>query len=273
MLLKVYPRQAANLESGAEGPQALQHPVGESHTVEISATAPGFAHRHVPVPSRPGNTDGIAPATSDNKTESQATQAGEQGEHTRGVIRLLQEGHFKGVADVRLRINFQSEIQALTETAQTRARDESAVALAPDVTTKVGEFLATGELPEEQATAVQAALDTFNAAVAPAGTPASADTIVSAFDAFITAALNVFTLNDAKVAEGESPDPAAFFSQLAESFHTRLEEPVSDIDPLPALSEPGGNGRAYDKFLAIYNDLVGNNTDAATAPLLVDTEA
>ncbi|KAF5056117.1 hypothetical protein DSECCO2_370750 [anaerobic digester metagenome] len=30
----------------------------------------------------------------------------------RGVLRLLQEGHFKGVADVRLRINFFDELQA-----------------------------------------------------------------------------------------------------------------------------------------------------------------
>jgi len=33
-------------------------------------------------------------------------------ERQRGVIRLLQEGHFKGVADLRLRINFFDELAA-----------------------------------------------------------------------------------------------------------------------------------------------------------------
>ena len=34
----------------------------------------------------------------------------EEAREARGVIRLLQEGHFKGVADVRLRINFFEEL-------------------------------------------------------------------------------------------------------------------------------------------------------------------
>ncbi len=41
-----------------------------------------------------------------------ATVADGEGDGARGVIRLLQEGHFKGVADVRLRINFFEELQA-----------------------------------------------------------------------------------------------------------------------------------------------------------------
>ncbi|HCU67823.1 MAG TPA: hypothetical protein DGF30_01000 [Desulfomicrobium sp.] len=41
-----------------------------------------------------------------------AAVADGEGGGARGVIRLLQEGHFKGVADVRLRINFFDELQA-----------------------------------------------------------------------------------------------------------------------------------------------------------------
>lgn len=41
-----------------------------------------------------------------------AAGADDEGGAARGVIRLLQEGHFKGVADVRLRINFFDELQA-----------------------------------------------------------------------------------------------------------------------------------------------------------------
>lgn len=35
---------------------------------------------------------------------------GEETQEARGVLRLLQEGHFKGVADLRLRINFAEEL-------------------------------------------------------------------------------------------------------------------------------------------------------------------
>lgn len=34
----------------------------------------------------------------------------EETQEARGVLRLLQEGHFKGVADIRLRINFSEEL-------------------------------------------------------------------------------------------------------------------------------------------------------------------
>ena len=34
-------------------------------------------------------------------------------EDVEGIIHLLQEGHFKGVADVRLRINFHEELAAI----------------------------------------------------------------------------------------------------------------------------------------------------------------
>ena len=47
-------------------------------------------------------------------------------ESSRGVIRLLQEGHFKGVADVRLRINFFDELAAI-EAGQLKAAAEGQI--------------------------------------------------------------------------------------------------------------------------------------------------
>ena len=38
---------------------------------------------------------------------------GEEMQEARGVLRLLQEGHFKGVADLRLRINFAEELAGI----------------------------------------------------------------------------------------------------------------------------------------------------------------
>ncbi|MBA7626382.1 hypothetical protein ES703_33830 [subsurface metagenome] len=54
-------------------------------------------------------------------------QVGEQelesGEDVKGVIRLLLEGHFKGVSEVWLRINFNDELNAI-EAAQMQAVSE-----------------------------------------------------------------------------------------------------------------------------------------------------
>lgn len=46
--------------------------------------------------------------------------------------------------------------------------------------------------------------------------------------------------------------PAAFDAAL-----DGLGNALSGATVLPPLSEPSGNGKAYEKFLAIYNDLYG----------------
>ena len=45
---------------------------------------------------------------------------------------------------------------------------------------------------------------------------------------------------------------------LTTIFNTALNELISRLDEiqiLPDLSAPASNGRAYDKFLALYNEL------------------
>jgi hypothetical protein len=54
-----------------------------------------------------------------------------------------------------------------------------------------------------------------------------------------------------------------FLASLREMFAqelTGLLESAESRDPLPPLSEPQGNGRAFDKFKAIYDEL--SATDA-----------
>lgn len=69
-----------------------------------------------------------------------AAVADGEGGGARGVIRLLQEGHFKGVADVRLRINFFDELQAAGAANAGRALDSGV----QDLIAKIGD---TGEGP------------------------------------------------------------------------------------------------------------------------------
>ncbi len=53
-------------------------------------------------------------------------------------------------------------------------------------------------------------------------------------------------------------DFQAFIESLTSSFETALGtlmDGLSQSNVLPELSEPEGNGRAYDKFLQIYNQM------------------
>ncbi|MEW6073647.1 MAG: hypothetical protein AB1726_13775 [Planctomycetota bacterium] len=99
----------------------------------------------------------------------------------RGVLRNLLAGHYRGVADVRLRINFFDELQALTAGAGP-AEAPPADPLAPPVDP-------------------------------PLDDPASSTPVT--------------------------------------------EEPTGGGLTLPALSPPHGNGKAYAKFLAIYEEMLG----------------
>ena len=67
------------------------HP--KAHPSEADVTAVST------VPPSEDSPDGVEVSSVENNEDS-----------PRGVIRLLLEGHFKGVADVRLRINFQDEL-------------------------------------------------------------------------------------------------------------------------------------------------------------------
>ena len=61
------------------------------------------------------------------------------GEKTPGVIRLLQAGHFKGVADVRLRINFHDQLTAAATAAAKPVATEAAGDLVETIDAKLDE--------------------------------------------------------------------------------------------------------------------------------------
>jgi len=54
---------------------------------------------------------------------------------------------------------------------------------------------------------------------------------------------------------------------LESSFAAAMEELVNSLNGvqvLPELSEPNGNGVAYEKFLAIYNEMLSAETAEET---------
>ncbi len=65
-----------------------------------------------------------------------------------GVIRLLQEGHFKGVSGVRLQINFHEQLAAITQQSTASAADTGAEAILAAVDAVVADFTANNDLGE-----------------------------------------------------------------------------------------------------------------------------
>jgi len=276
--------------------------------MEINGTNPHSTHAH-----RLANllrTEKEVEEGAEQTSEgNQASEQTSESSDAQGVIRLLEEGHFKGVADVRLRINFFDKLTAI-EAAQLQAVAEQKVdAVLESVGTIIETLVtesesaveSTAELPAEVAELHQTFTETVNqlkedflVAEAPS-TAALVEGIQSAFDEFVEylqAALAPETgdmtaqeatpeegggetgdVNAATEQAGQSAEPAAgsetepdlqgFIAELKAAFEAAMDElanALSAVKVLPELSEPSGNGRAYQKFLAIYNEMRGVDT-------------
>jgi hypothetical protein len=283
-------RRHVDLVSGEWIPmkvEAVGHPAARSAGVLSAMPRPTRPVKDAPDPA-PVPTDGAPPETEETDGD---------GDKAAGVLRLLEAGHFKGVADVRLRINFFEELSA-----------RASAAAAPAVRGQAGDLIATmnarvDELIKPLATdeAAQATVDElrgqFGAAVQAASEQYASDAgvngdslieaIQSAFDVLVHGLRGLLTPPPppgeadapaeppaAAPVEGEAPAepplgvadtpaPSPLDNALA-SLTTAFDELLSGLGDsvatalhLPDPSPPSGNGSAYDKFLAIYNALRG----------------
>ncbi len=105
---------------------------------------------HVEGVSAPnGNAYGLEKGGSqDLAGEPQVVNSG-AAEEGQGVIGLLQEGHFKGVADVRLRINFFDELAAIEAGELKTASEGSINGVLGAVGGDAESLLSLSETPEE----------------------------------------------------------------------------------------------------------------------------
>jgi hypothetical protein len=266
----------------------------------------------VPEPTASNITGDDTPAvqTSDSTTETT--------EEIPGAIRNLMDGHYKGVADVRLRINFQDQIEAIEAAQRQAIADEqlgqileSVISTGDDDTTASATALAAEgqEQTDEPAitdldgvTELQEALaNDFNAIKESyPGTSASSDELAddlwSAFNNFVDSMLELYpppqeatpeepepvpppepataTLLEPEPATATliesvppptepepTPDIQEYLENLEAAFSTAIDELIealSMVSVLPELSGPSGNGAAYQKFVAIYNELQNN---------------
>lgn len=246
---------------------------------------------------------------------------------TRGVIRLLEAGHFNGVADVRLRINFFDELSTRAREAAEPILQEQGTLLAETVLSGVEEMAGSLAVDEETRDALGALVEDFNEAVMAAisnetdsqlvdGVRLEAsleetfDTLVGqltdllasiteegsiSMDADIEpviavadsptprvvtqadvdaaplqnrtgefAALEVESVSD-QLSEAVEPTPTGqtldeAIASLRQAFNDSLSALLNSIQSTLTLADPSaptGQGVAYEKFLATYNELRG----------------
>jgi len=217
--------------------------------------------------------------------------AEDQTENASGVMRLLQEGHFRGVSDVRLRINFHDQISAL-EAAETASRLDAGIQdLTENLDSELKIFLEANTLDAEPAASFDEAAKQLFSDVAVAaysyssGDVKSIDSLLlglqDAFDKFAEsvrgltvedspeeapdANLTAVSSEALSTSDGEGVDNPTlsdvldtFLTEIGGTFSSSLlglKESLSDVQVLPELSGPNGNGKAYDKFLSMYNAL------------------
>ncbi len=229
---------------------------------------------------------------------------GDEEDRDKGVLRLLDEGHFKGVADVRLRINFFDELSARSKSDAAVAATEGATELGETVTAKLSEVAsglnldaAADALGSEFQTAVDESVAEFTSAIGSADTAGLTDALKNAFDSLMGGLREMLAptppaAEDPEIGDlipepvlaasdsGESlpesetppvedatppalaaPDSEELLNQLTSVFEAGLQTLVDSVRAAAILPDPeppaNGNGGAFEKFLAIYNELRG----------------
>ncbi len=248
------------------------------------------------IPVRPDRAK-VQPAdTTDNiiKPQVPVSQEGsEEKTDAKGVLRLLAEGHFNPVADVRLRINFYEELaqQAKDNTSeQVTSLNEKLLAdisglmgsepgadsqQFTDAVNTLGQALSSQQSTSTDTEAVQKALTDFMTAAKEILTPAPpADEIEPSQDQPVLS--DQEQTPEVETAPEENPWSDAL-QQLTDTYLQNLSQLLSDsLDSMKIEPVENVPGKAYAKFLEIYESL-GSSTNVPvtsdSVPLVLDTSA
>lgn len=293
--------------------ERLQNP--GKHRGLLPTVSTGY--RAAPAPEVAANSSSglaVAPNVAPETSETSSAASPAADESLRGVIRLLQEGHFRGVADVRLRINFAEELQGIQAASTGALLGEGVPVLQEELnaaidafaedsdlseeaaaelrsaqtgfTTEVGALLEEGGLTTDAFAALRTAFQDFLEALVPPQAP-DEDSILPIAPVEDTGdvtaeqgdSILAVTQTETATPEGETATVNDVFAGLRATLSGIFEEALASLQEsvdaleLPPLSEPNGNGRAYEKFLAAYNDLfgVGGESPSSAPPASLDT--
>lgn len=261
----------------------------------MAMNVPAFPrHRSMPVsPPRPQARSGEPaeraptgradrPATHEARGPEPST-SGKQASH--GVLRLLQEGHFRGVADVRLRMNFFDALAPREQAHRAESTRGVLTAFADELTARAGAISETlgSEAREALSTLAKSfeaatveALAAFEASESSALEPLVAE-VEAAFDVFLGSAQHLLAPSTAETtgtpetagetsedggtaamptATDEQSGVSEFLSQLPDLLSQSVEalREAGTSSSLPPLSAPSGEGVAYEKFVAQYRE-------------------
>lgn len=225
--------------------------------MEINGVNSQIAHVHPLGKLHPKDKQEPEPAEqATSRQESNIEQATETSD-TKGVIQLLQEGHFKGTSDVRLRINFYEEIAAIETQQLQEVADEKIDGILDAINSILGTLIPETESPPESnedplpiANTDLQPLDTDGDGITDTyGLPNSASEPVEEQPDEITRIQDIFTQTvtelkeDFLAAQTPSTDTLlegiqSAFDQLLESLQAALAPPEEPAEPLPNTALP-----------------------------------
>ena len=161
-------------------------------------------------------------------------------ENERGVIRLLQEGHSNGVADVRLRINFYDELNSIEHQNLQAVVEDGVKIILESVGESIDLFLSSDALAEEISKSVNNTEEGFVDAINQSkedflisnGSPKDAflTGINSAFETFILSLSSALATKTTEASKGDLP-PAD--NNMGEPSAVTDLESSSNSEPVP----------------------------------------
>ena len=119
-----------------------------AHPPAIAHTPVSSSNRATPAPS---SAPAVAPPVPDTVELSSGVVPVDQSSNEPGAYRLLQAGHFKGVAELRQRIHFADRIASEQTQAQASQAADSLPGLTDAVNDTFSGLFDTGTLTDEQA--------------------------------------------------------------------------------------------------------------------------
>jgi len=266
------------------------HPAKETH--------PGLKNREAE------QTETTSENTETSVDNVEAEDADISPTETPGVIRNLMDGHYKGVADVRLRINFSKKLNELNKTEANSVAEEFSVSINSELETGISIINENDNLSEDQAADIQGVFDQFSDSIntafmeftstSDAGSDELINSVRGSYEEFKSALGSLWDEESPKPVEetdpqpeignnsdinitgtpkidaptGETPETTAKtelqafvgnFATTFESWFSDLQNSLESVSVLPEISQPHGNGVAFEKFMAIYNSM--NNTE------------
>lgn len=139
-------------------PALVETPPLEEPSTEGPQVVP---QQEAPAPVAPGEQE--PPAQDAEAVPPEDPKQGDAG--PKGVLRLLMAGHFRGVADVRLRINFQDQLAAAEAAAVKPAAGDAVTALSNTINAQVDAVLSSEGLSKDEQSVLTEAQGAFNEAV------------------------------------------------------------------------------------------------------------